>query len=270
MTDRSGILPNSPLLYTVASIRFAPWSLVGKKIEEIQELLREKLPLFHKVQMQRQGPEFIAGAANESMITQSWVLVTSDRNFSVHITSDQLLFVSKNYLKYSDFAEFLDFVLGIFISSMRFMDVTNMGIRYIDLIKLRAGEKPRDYISEKLLPPSLDGFFPEGGVTLSNYKTKDCYLRVRCITEPQAIKTPEDIIPALAVIDPSKPFVVENLGHDAFLLDMDAVKIFSEPARMSTEQIKKELSDLHVVANNFFRHKEVCTDHAFLVWKTKE
>lgn len=52
MTDRTGILPNSPLIYAIASIRFAAWPLLSKKIDEIHDELREITPLIQTIQIQ--------------------------------------------------------------------------------------------------------------------------------------------------------------------------------------------------------------------------
>jgi len=49
---------------------------------------------------------------------------------------------------------------------------------------------------------------------------------------------------------------------------MDAIKQFPEPQRMDNQKdILVHLQNLHTVANNFFRHQDVCTNHAFKLWK---
>lgn len=52
MQERSGILKNSPLAYTLASIRFAPWPLLAEKFPLIQDALRDIAPLIHEIQVQ--------------------------------------------------------------------------------------------------------------------------------------------------------------------------------------------------------------------------
>jgi len=48
---------------------------------------------------------------------------------------------------------------------------------------------------------------------------------------------------------------------------MDAVMELEIATRQKKDDILKNLDTLHHQANSFFRHQDVCKDHAFDVWK---
>ena len=103
MTDRTGILPNSPLIYAIASIRFAPWPLLAKKIDEIHDELREATPLIQTIQIQS-----VSSVSQGENVTKLWMLLSSDRKLGIHLSSDQLLVFSSKYTRYTEFETVLE------------------------------------------------------------------------------------------------------------------------------------------------------------------
>lgn len=269
MTDRTGILKKSPLIYALASIRFAPWPLMAQKIDEIHDDLRDITPLIHKIQIGQVGPSGQAVIQNEVAITAAWVLVSSDRSFGFLLTPDQMLFFSKKYTRYVDFETNIEKGLDVLLKYMRFLDVTNQGVRYVDHIKTIKEESLELYISSELLPANFDNLVRIGGTTLGIYKSGDAELRVRCTSQPDASTIPDDIISLLALFqEPGMPLRLEMLQSNELLLDIDALKNYPTPQRMKNkEDILSRLKSLHYEANVFFRNDSVCTDHAFKVWK---
>ncbi|MEI7842785.1 MAG: TIGR04255 family protein [Gallionellaceae bacterium] len=263
--DRTGILNKSPLIYTLASVRFAPWPLLSQKIAEIHDSLREITPIIHEVQIKQFGPD------NQESVISAWMLLSKDRTLGIYLLSEQLLVFSSKYSRYSKFSETLDKALGALFFHMRFIDVTNMGMRYIDRINIQESESFQDYISEKLLPAKLAGLQVRGGTSLVNFEQGDTELRVRCITNPEDLAFPIDIIELLSMAQgPQKPLTFEKLNGKSLLLDIDALKTFSEPEHIKDKgNILRQLLALHEKANIFFRHENVCTDHAFNIWKGK-
>lgn len=271
MIDRTGILKNSPLIYTLASIRFASWPLMAKKIDEIHDELRDITPLINRIQVQKIGVDGQALTQGEDATLKAWMLMSSDRSHGIQLSPDQLLFFSSKYSHYADFEKILAKGLEVLLKHMRFMDVTNMGARYVDHIKVRDGEQPKDYISEGLLPATFARLERVGGITMGVYKSGEAELRVHCISQPVALTVPEDLIGVLAMIqEPGRPLKLEALKKGEMLLDMDAIKSNSEPQRLDKQAILNQLKSLHQVANAFFRHESVCTEYAFKVWKGEE
>ncbi|MFA6052473.1 MAG: TIGR04255 family protein [Methylobacter sp.] len=271
MTDRTGILKNSPLVYTLASIRFASWPFMVEKISTIHDELRDITPLIKHIQVQALD---LSGQAvhAEGVASVVWMFMSSDRSYGFHLTPDQLLVFSSKYRRYADFEETIGKGLEVLLKHMRFVDVTNIGVRYVDHIKMLDGEKFQHYITESLLPAEFEGFERMGGLITGLYKVDDVELHVRCDTRPDALSVPEDIISILAMAqEPSKPLQLKMLTSREFLLDMDAIKHYPTLQRMEDNQIiLQQLKQLHQVANDFFRHKAVCTDDAFKQWKGED
>ena len=269
MIDRSGILKNSPLVFALAAIRFTSWPLMTKKIDEIHDELRETLPIILKIRMQQIGPNNQAVNLNESLQPSAWLLVSSDHSHGIQLSPDQLLVFSKKYERYADFETNLKMYLDVLLKHMRLIiNVTNCGARYIDRIKVADNELFDKYISNTLLPAKFQKLEPTGGVCISSYKSGGADLRVRCISEPEALSFPDDLVPLLAMTqEQGKPFEIEQLNRNQFILDIDAFKNYAVSARMDSDAILEQLKSLHNVANAFFRHEDVCTPHAFRVWK---
>jgi len=266
MTNRKGLLKHSPLIYVVASLRFAPWPLLAKKIDEIHDDLRETFPLINRIQTQQLDQ-------HNQVVTQrdgssAWILKTSDLSYGVQFATDQVLILCKQYERYKTLETHLKLVLDTLFKHMRFVDVVNMGVRYVDSIAVKEGEELERYVNKGLLPPDIDGLEKQGGSVGGFYKSQDTDLRVRCRDQLGALSVPEDLVPLLAITKESnEPLRLETLKAGEMLLDLDSVKIFKAPQRMLQNEIITQLNSLHKEANTFFRHESVFTDHAFNVWK---
>jgi hypothetical protein len=129
-------------------------------------------------------------------------------------------------------------------------------------------ERYENYITESLLPGDFEGLDRVGGVIIGVYKVSNSELRVRCIAQPDALSVPEDLVGVLAMAqEPGKPLQLDKLKNNEFLLDIDAINKSHVPQRMGKQAVLDQLDELHKLANMFFRHKDVCTEHAFNVWK---
>ncbi len=269
MIDRTGILKRSPLVYVLASVRFAPWPLMAKKIDEIHDDLREMLPLINRVHIQRVGPmgQFPQQREEE---TQSavWMLMPSDRSYGIQFAPEQLLMCCKKYTRYADFEKILDRVFDVLLKHMRFVDVTNVGVRYVDHIKVRQEKDLEDYINHGLLPVDIEGLKKRGGIVTGSYTIGSTELRVRSVAQPESLSVPEDLVSIVAMIhDPNTPLRLETLKTREMLLDIDSVQNYASPKRMEKDGVLGSLKSLHKAANNFFRHESVCTENAFKDWK---
>lgn len=269
MENRTGILKHSPLTYVLASVRFASWPLMAKKIDEIHDQLREYFPLIHRIKVRKIGIDGqVSPKIDDESAPAAWMLMPSDRSSGVQFSPEQLLIITKKYTRYPDFAEQLKKALYVLVQHMRFLDVTNLGVRYVDHIKTPEKENIEDYIKTGWLPTNVIGMKKLGGAVSGNYELNDSKLRVRSISQPDALSVPEDLISVLAMIhDPSTKLKLETLKQGELLLDIDSLRIFNIPERMEKDAIMEQLFSLHKEANAFFRHESVCTDHAFKVWK---
>lgn len=271
MNDRTGILVHSPLTYTLASIRFASWPMMAKRIDEIHEKLREITPIINRIQITQVSATGQAISQGEDSSHGAWMLMSPDRLQGIQFAPDQVLVFSKRYTRYSEFASLLERTLRVLLEEMRFVDLTSLGVRYVDHIRIREGEQLDQYLTHNIMPPTISGLDKVGGSMFGVYKTSECELRVRVVAQPDGLTIPEDLIGLLAMIqEPGKPLQLELLGNGAMFLDIDAIKAHGSPIRLdNTRDILEQLNRLHIEANAFFRNEKVCTDHAFKVWGGK-
>ncbi|MCQ4282057.1 TIGR04255 family protein [Pseudomonas stutzeri] len=264
MTNRTGILAKTPLKYVLASVRFAPWPLVAKKMDEIQDELRDVLPLMHHIRIEvPEGQPQSAGMGQDA-----WMLADADKDYCVQFSKDQIIFFTKTYSHYKGFAERNSRALGVLYKYMKFIDVHNAGIRYIDHIKPHDNEKKSDYICDKFLPPAINDLSISGGHIISHYKSGSYDLRVNVLGIPGSFPIPQEMVSLPLILNgPDKPFQVEALGQEDFIADMDAITMYEHPKRLPKDELENVLNELHNVANKFFRHKDFFTEHAFNVWK---
>lgn len=270
MTDRSGILQNSPLAYVLASVRFAPLQLMAKKIDEIHDDLRDIVPLFHPIQMQMISPNGLFLQNTRDIPATAWMLMPNDRAYGINLLPDQLLILHKKYVCYKDFESIIDQVLDVLIERMRFIDVISTGVRYVDHIKVSEGETLCKYVHQHLLPAKLDGMDSIGGISNSMYtnKSSESEVRVQVISLSTAPAVPEDIIGTLAMMqEPTVQFDIKPIKDGEMLLDIDSVKNNTQPKRMDKKNILEQLDSLHTQANLIFRNESICTDFAFDKWK---
>jgi len=269
MIDRTGILKHSPLVYVLASVRFAPWPLMAKKIDEIHDDLREMLPLINRVQIQRVRPmgQFPQQREEETH-SAVWMFMPSDRSYGIQFAPEQLLMCCKKYTRYADFEKILAGVFDVLLKHMRFVDVTNVGVRYVDHIKARQGKDLEYYITPGLLPADIKGMKKRGGMVTGSYVLGETELRVRSIAQPGSLSVPEDLVSIIAMIHaPNTPLRLETLKTREMLLDIDSVQNHVSPERMEKDGVLSSLKSLHEKANTFFRHESVCTENAFKDWK---
>ncbi|WP_162874175.1 TIGR04255 family protein [Pseudomonas viridiflava] len=264
MTNRTGILRNSPLTHAVASVRFAPWANLPNKIAEIQDELRDILPLLNAIQFEQGVP----GQHSAAPVAQAWMLMSSDKSHCIQFAPDQLLMFTTRYTRFSDFIAIYRRALSVLLNHMRFVDVINMGVRYVDRITALPTESLSQYITDKWLPPVLANSERVGGAIIGQYKIGSTYLRVNAQSLPNVLPIPNDIIGmTLMAQGQAGEIQLQPTSDKDLILDMDSTGAFSPPERMDLEQVILHLNSLHKIANEFFRNSDTLTDHAFNVWQ---
>jgi len=267
MQDRSGILSNSPLAYTLASIRFAPWPLLADKFPLIQDALRDIAPLINQIQVQVP----VGGPTGQPDFTTSriWMLLSADRSFGIQLAPDQMLVFTRTYTSYDEFERVLERVLTELLNLARFIDINTIGVRFIDHIKAGSQEELQKYVSAELLAPTFEGFEQLGGTSFTTYKKGDKELRVRYTNYPGHPSISEDLMGLLVMSqDPAVGIKLDMLQPGEATIDMDAIYQIAKPLRVDTPtKALVHLRALHTLANDFFRHPDVFTDYAFSSWK---
>lgn len=277
MTVREGELPKQPLFYVLASIRFQPWLKLPELIPEIQGRLRERFPLFTPVnyaaaglQLTQQVGDGVSGESGSR--PNAWFFHRNDRRVGCQLATEQIIVHALEYSRFVRFSEHLEFVLKAFVDFAGFIDVSSLGIRYLDRIEPMENERLQDYLPTELLPlDTRNKSYPViGGVCQNSYKTTDGILQARFWTGQGMLNVPADLIQLYAMTaDPSSiASHVKAIPVNHGILDTDSIWISQPPQRLDTEGILKRIDSLHRHANWFFR--EICSEQAFKAWQGGE
>lgn len=267
MIDRTGVLPNQPLFYVLASLRFQRWLSLPNKIADIQDTLRERFPVINQIHFAE--PAQSHAPQNSSTEPAAWAFHTADRSLGCQIMHEQLVVHTTRYTRFSDFAEVFKFVLEAIEPHIKSFDVGAIGIRYLDRISPRPGEDLSDYLPTEYLPKTLSavGFSVESGLSQTVYKTKTGVLQARFWAGPQYLSVPDDLVPIFVMTQefgPAGP-VLHPLAQGDGILDSDSIWSSLTPVRIGVDEAVAKLNALHEHSNEFFR--TVCDENAFRAWR---
>jgi uncharacterized protein (TIGR04255 family) len=242
--------------------------MMAKKIDEIQDALREHVPILQRIELRQIASNGQISGTDDSLSTSAWMLLSSDRTFGFQFTPEQVIFFSQKYIRYRDFSTLLGKGLQVLFDKMKFIDVTNLGVRYVDQIVPNDGEGLEAYVHSALLQPKFSGLGNLGGMSTWTYKANDLELKIRTNSQVGSLRYPDDLVPLLIMAhDPARQLQLDFLSESQMVLDIDAYLVNTSPNRMDLEKIIDCLERLHNEANGFFRNTEVFSDHAFEIWK---
>src|SRR5262245_28859987 len=140
----------SPLVYVIGQVRISPVIAIDKYIPEIQEQLRHNgFPRFGKGQMQE--IRFEMNAAPKVHTMDRYEFQNKEGTSGIVLATDFIALHTSTYEVYEKFEETLRVALAIIHRVVSLSLVERLGLRYIDLIRLGAGEKFSDYLQPGLL-----------------------------------------------------------------------------------------------------------------------
>ena len=276
MTERTGMLPNPPLFYVLASVRFQPWLNLQSKIAEIQDELRDRFPLANGLVFENYIPKIgeAANSAPELALTrrQAWSFMAPDRALGCQISVDQIIVHTRSYSTFDRFAEAIAFVVGAVEKHARHFDVNSVGVRYLDKIAPAFDETLAQYLQPGFLPQPLEagGLKTLGGISQMAYATDSGILQARFWTGEGYAAVPDDLAPLYLLTQDlaGAPETAWPLERGQGTLDSDSIWSTAQPAKMVAREIVAKLRDLHVHANAFFRN--ACSEHAFKNWRREK
>lgn len=202
----------------------------------------------------------------------AFLFSNKDRQTSVQIHKGGVVVFTTNYLHFKEFLDDVTAALSAVLASSEFLEVETVGVRYLDFIQPKSGDKLNQYIDSRLLPfqPEWDGWAGavHSGTSLNHYVCGDDRLSVR-FTGPGYPVIPEDVALAyLANIDPEdaedgmSPISMIEDGQGS--LDIDASVHELDRRITNASDLEMDVTRLHSLANTYFR--KICTAHAFSRW----
>lgn len=276
MTEREGILAGAPLIYALSVVRFAPILKLPKLIPDIHQALRSSLPGFFQM-VKGQG-------VMHSNEPNSWAFLDRDATYACVLGADHLILQSTSYLHFANHSKLFRECIEALTNEVGPLDITGIGMRYVDKIEPGEGENLVDYLPEAMLPLRCEGLDKDGkepvavlGVSTTTYHLDPEFLHIRCWRQT-GIWIPEDLTEPAMVFEIAKQTkhthkpgaIIQNafvpVSEKGALLDIDAYCPMPLTERLKTDEICSKLDELHKTANLAFR--TVGKEHAFKVWGT--
>lgn len=269
----AGSLANAPVVFALAAIRYESLELLPNWIGDIQEELRDQLPLFRRVrqtignqafQLTLDPPDFDGNDPGSS-----WVMSTLDGKTSVQFSKSSLIVHTKEYSTFKNFAHHVGAALTALIKYAKRLNTSQIGIRYIDHIRVMNGMGIDRFVPDRLMPhvPDVEGLEIRGGVSVTTFGRGSDLLNVRFSSGNGMPVIPEDLIGLyLSNTRPEQggAFTFPSLKPQEGVLDTDCIAPDLGGVVLSPEEIHNVLDRLHATANAYFR--AVTTQEAADAW----
>jgi uncharacterized protein (TIGR04255 family) len=149
-------LPNAPLVYTLAIVRFPAVPSMDRFLPVFHDALRMKYPHQDSLTIQQMRVDFMPDGPKVEQVSQViWQLASPDRTIALVLSSETLALHTISYKDHHTFIEEFTDTLAKLIS------VTNIGIawtnstalRYINLVVPNKGESLDKLLQSSVLPP---------------------------------------------------------------------------------------------------------------------
>jgi uncharacterized protein (TIGR04255 family) len=259
-------LSSQPLVLALCQVRFSPVRQMDRYIPEIQEEFRRHgFPIERagKVQQLTFTPAGVQVAEQER-----WEYRTKDELWSVLVLQDSVVLQATGYERFEGFAEQLERAVRTVLEKTeqdRLGVVQRVGLRYIDIVKLREGESFRAYLRPGLHGVADDVFRAGthrlhvesvGRTTVGDHEGS---LIVRVTQNDQGFDLPPDLVAGAPKHQPRvRP------GEVATLIDMDHfIEGTFEPSPAWVVERAYEMHD-HLVE---MFHEHVVTPEAIEAWR---
>jgi len=240
-------LRNAPLIYVVAQVRFSAIVAIEKFVPEIQEKLRHKgFPRFVRGQVMEIALQ--PDGAPKFNAVERYEFQDKDARLGIVLQSNSLAIHTNNYLNYEKFEEEIKTALMAVHRVVSINLTERIGLRYVNLIRLRDGENWADYLHRGLL--GLDSQAVNVDHWLSRSEaigtTEVGKLAVRCSQSEQAF--PPDLLTSTLhySLELAKGEIVTILDFDHFV---ETVSDFSVANAISTLEKLHESLDLVFAAS---------------------
>lgn len=263
-------MSNAPVYFALAQAHFNPVAAMSKYVDEIQDRLRrEGYPLFNRheiTQLTIPSSNQTSESAQPQIRQQtSWLLDNNDRTAGFVLGSSAITYQTTHYETHKKFIAELLRGLGAVDEVVELDHVRRLGLRYLDAVIPRDGEKLEQYLVDGL--HGLDFQAKRRfAMTESVFSTQVAplvdtgTLVVRIYTRPnERLGFPPDLGPHRLVTNPK--FDMKSSCSHA-VIDTDHYAEGHMP--MDFGHLEKQLLSLHRQVSDAF--KAAATDHARTIW----
>ncbi|MEN8130517.1 MAG: TIGR04255 family protein [Pseudomonadota bacterium] len=266
MANALGQLPNAPLIYVLAQVRFTHIPRMDRRWEDLHERVIQRYPRAKPERIEQFTLKDGKPAVGDSILR--WNLLSNDQRTGLIVAADSLVLHTAKYETSVSFVAELDDVLQDFakIIPEKEIRVTRQGLRYVDLLLPENGLAVDDQIIETLRLPRPRSFVePERMEQIVTYKSGvegKLVIRHRQSIKPDLL--PGDLFPNNLEIAPrlSRP-----KPEDQFVGLLDYDHFIEKEIPFDVAAIIDGFRNLHSVTAAAFR--ETTTDKAQATWKTE-
>ena len=250
-------LPNSPLIYTIAIVRFSPVMAMEKYVADFQDAVRGQYPHFENVQVQQTQIEFgpAGGVEMRQVPATIWQFATRTKDAAVVLSQN---LIALHTVSYKDHTSFIaDFKSAI----TKLVDVKNLGIelmsgvaiRYVNLIEALSAVDLHALLASAILPPpfaEVEKLEIIESANVAQYKCNDDFVRFQVLRKPPSA-LPSDLLTQL-VVNNGWSQRTKRPDGDFAVIDIDCSKIFGDATPMDVDAICGHILRLRGVAKAMF------------------
>lgn len=264
MENALGQLPNAPLIYVLAQIRFTHVPRMDKRWEDFHEKIFDYYP---KAKTERIPSVTIKDgqpAIGDSI--QRWLLFNESRTTGIILDAEMLALHTTEYKTSGDFLSKLQAILNAFVKILpeRGMSVLRLGLRYVDLLieeqglsvdqqviaTLRYPQIPSDIGTPNSMEQVTTYFTPVGGT-----------LRIRHRQSRKPDVLPGDLFPN--TLKPA-PRLMRERPANTFVGLLDYDHYIEQEKPFDPTEIIESFRALHDKSSAAF--KATTTDDARAIW----
>jgi uncharacterized protein (TIGR04255 family) len=267
MSAALGRLPNAPLAYVLAQVRFEPFLEIEKYIPALQTSLRARYPRFLRTeqvvfQILPQPEEKPPRVQPASLLR--WEFGSGSNHAGVIVQQDSLVFHVTAYETHEQFGQAWLWVMSQVRSHIPDLFVNRIGLRYVDFIVPNPDEAPEDYVVDRLRCDPALGEIPcqhHQGLTLAEYRLETGFLAVRYSRGTGRPTLPPDL--SELSLQPSA-IMEQRVADDQPTAILDIDRFMALSAAYDVEVLAEQFEQMHQETSVVF--KALTTDHARVVW----
>ncbi len=257
-------LRHAPLVHVLAQISYprllSPEDCLKSLRQSFQEL---EFPRFVEGSLHR--VTIVEGAAPQVAISPRWDFVNRDRTEGVQVTDSWTTLRTTAYTTVEPFLERLGQVLDVIKARVDVQLVERLGLRYVDRVTPRDGERISQYVDDRMLGFPTETLRKTSAVlqalvTETVARTQVGTLAVRTRLLPSGAILPPDLAPS-----PLREPGVALADQVGLSLDFDHFAVFeTEAFDYEVGAIVDRMDQLHAGVREAF--DVIVTEHALNVW----
>lgn len=270
MSAALGGLPNAPLAYVLAQVRFEPFLEIEKCIPALQTSLRERYPRFLRTEQVvfqvLPQPEGQPPRMQPASLLR-WELGAASNHASVIVQQDSLVLRATEYETYASFGQRWRDVMRRVGEQIPNLFNNRIGLRYINFIVPNPGETPEPYMAERLRCDPEPGlaYQKHRGLTVAEYHLVRGSLAVRYSRlTGQPILPPDLESPGSLALEPSA-IMQRAVSADQPTAVLDIDRFMPLSMAYGADVLGDLFEGLHQDIQAAF--KALTTEHARAVWQ---